>query len=77
MTVEARLFSLESARPIRLARVLTLTVETLGEQAKAARWLQTANRALDGKAPLEMLDTDAGVLAVETILGRISYGVYS
>jgi putative toxin-antitoxin system antitoxin component (TIGR02293 family) len=67
----------ESDRTVRLARILALATETLGDIAKASRWLQTPNRALDGQAPFHLLDTDAGVQSVETILGRIAYGVYS
>jgi putative toxin-antitoxin system antitoxin component (TIGR02293 family) len=44
---------------------------------KASRWLQTPNRALEGELPFNLLDTDAGVQSVETVLGRIAFGVYS
>jgi uncharacterized protein (DUF2384 family) len=30
---------------------------------------------LGGQAPLDLLDTDAGARAVETLLGRIAYGI--
>jgi len=62
---------------VRIARVLAQADETLGNRANAARWLQTPNRALEDKPPFELLDTDEGVRAVETVLGRIDYGVYS
>ena len=39
--------------------------------------LRTPNRALGGERPLDQLDTDIGARAVEDILGRIAYGVYS
>lgn len=67
----------ESDRTIRLARVLATAKETLGSMEKASRWLQTSNRVLGGRTPFELLDTDAGVKSVETVLGRIAYGVYS
>ncbi len=73
----SRLTADESDRMVRLARVLALANETLGDRAKASRWLQTPNRVLDGNTPFELLDTDAGVQSVETVLGRIAYGVYS
>jgi putative toxin-antitoxin system antitoxin component (TIGR02293 family) len=72
-----RLTPTESDRTVRFARVLALAVDTLGDLSKASRWLQTENRALQGRTPFELLDTDAGVQAVETVLGRIAYGVYS
>lgn len=67
----------ESDRMVRLARVLAFANETLGDRAKVSHWLQTPNAALDGKRPFDLLDTDAGVRSVETVLGRIAYGVYS
>ncbi len=73
----SRLTADESDRMVRLARVLALANETLGDRAKASRWLQTPNRVLDGNTPFELLDTDAGVQSVETVLGRIAYGIYS
>jgi putative toxin-antitoxin system antitoxin component (TIGR02293 family) len=77
IAVNALLTAEESDRMVRLARVLALAKETLGDMEKAARWLQTANRALEGDRPFDRLDTDAGVRSVEQILGRIAYGVYS
>jgi putative toxin-antitoxin system antitoxin component (TIGR02293 family) len=76
-TANERLTAEESDRAVRLARVLALAKETLGDREKAGRWLQTPNRALDGERPFDRLDTDAGVRSVEQILGRIAYGVYS
>lgn len=73
----ARLTAAESDRTLRFARVLAFAVDVLGDAANASRWLQTENRALLGSAPLELLDTDAGVQTVETLLGRIAYGLYS
>ncbi len=72
-----RLTPEESDRMVRLARILALAKETLGDMEKAGRWLQTPNRALDGDRPFDRLDTDMGVRAVEQVLGRIEYGLYS
>jgi putative toxin-antitoxin system antitoxin component (TIGR02293 family) len=73
----SKLTAEESDRTVRLARVLANVKDTLGTMDKASRWLQAPNRALHGEAPFDLLDTDAGVQAVETVLGRIAYGVYS
>jgi putative toxin-antitoxin system antitoxin component (TIGR02293 family) len=72
-----RLTPAESDRTVRLAQVFTTAAETLGSEEKAAAWLKTPNRALDGGRPLDQLDTDPGVREVESVLGRIAYGVYS
>ncbi len=67
----------ESDRLARLARLLVRAEEALGDDEKARRWLSRPNRALGGHAPLTLLDSDAGALAVERVLGRIEHGVYS
>jgi putative toxin-antitoxin system antitoxin component (TIGR02293 family) len=77
IAVNALLTAEESDRMVRLARVLALAKETLGDMEKAGRWLQTSNRALEGDRPFDRLDTDTGVRSVEQVLGRIAYGVYS
>jgi putative toxin-antitoxin system antitoxin component (TIGR02293 family) len=76
-TSNGRLTAAESDRVVRLARVLALAKETLGNMERASRWLQTANRALEGDRPIDRLDTDIGVRSVEQVLGRIEYGLYS
>jgi putative toxin-antitoxin system antitoxin component (TIGR02293 family) len=73
----SRLTAEESDRVVRFARVLATAKETLGTMDKAARWLQAPNRALENEAPFDLLDTDTGVQSVESVLGRIAYGVYS
>jgi hypothetical protein len=73
----SRLTAAESDRTVRLARVYAGAVEMIGDEEKAAEWLQTPNRALGGERPLDQLDTDVGSRTVEDILGRIAYGVYS
>ncbi len=74
---DATLTAEESDRAIRLARVVSFASEMIGNPGKAARWLQTPNRALEGHRPFDLLDTDTGVEAVRDVLGRIAYGVYS
>lgn len=73
----SRLTSAESDRTMRFARVYAVAIEMIGDQNKAGEWLRTPNRALGGERPLDQLDTDLGARAVEDILGRIAYGVYS
>jgi putative toxin-antitoxin system antitoxin component (TIGR02293 family) len=73
----SRLTAAESDRAVRLAQVFSNAIETLGDEEKAAAWLKTPNRALRGTRPLDQLDTDPGVREVETVLGRIAYGIYS
>jgi putative toxin-antitoxin system antitoxin component (TIGR02293 family) len=72
---EGRLSGEESDRLLRLARVASLAMETLGTPAKAARWLKKPNRALDNQTPLSMMDNDIGVRQVESLLDHIEYGL--
>lgn len=67
----------ESDRLARLARLVVRAEEALGDAEKARHWLTQPNRALGGQRPLTLLDSDAGALAVERVLGRIEHGVYS
>jgi putative toxin-antitoxin system antitoxin component (TIGR02293 family) len=77
MSSDSRLTPVESDRTVRLAQVYVTAVETLGDGERAAEWLKTPNRALRGGCPLDQLDTDPGVREVESVLGRIAYGIYS
>jgi putative toxin-antitoxin system antitoxin component (TIGR02293 family) len=65
----------QSDRLVRVARVLAAAEETFGNQEKAGAWLRRPTRALGGEAPLNLLDTDGGTREVETLLGRIGYGI--
>jgi len=74
---DERLSAEESDRMVRLARVVAMATDTFGTIKKASLWLQTPNRVLGGETPLSLLDTDSGVRSVETVLGRIEWGLYS
>jgi putative toxin-antitoxin system antitoxin component (TIGR02293 family) len=74
---EKRLRGDESDRVARLARIVAHAEEVLGDRKKAATWLCHANRALGGRKPIDLLDTDLGVRHVEAVLGRVAHGVYS
>lgn len=69
-----RLARFESDRLYRMARLLALARETLGDSARAGRWLKRSNRALGGVAPIATIDTELGARQVENILGRVGYG---
>jgi putative toxin-antitoxin system antitoxin component (TIGR02293 family) len=69
-----RLARYESDRIYRLARIVAIANEYLGNHELAARWLKRPNRALGGIAPVEAIDTELGARQVENILGRIAYG---
>ena len=64
----------ESDRLYRLARIVALANQNLGNRERALRWLKRSNRALGGVAPIAAVDTEIGARQVENVLGRIAYG---
>ncbi len=69
-----RMASADSDRVYRLASVLALAEQAIGDRKKAQRWLRQTNQALGSQTPLHALDTEIGVHRVEQLLGRIAYG---
>lgn len=69
-----RLARFESDRLYRLARIIALAQQSLGDRRSAARWLKRSNRALGGVSPISAIDTELGARQVEHVLGRIAYG---
>jgi putative toxin-antitoxin system antitoxin component (TIGR02293 family) len=61
----------------RLVRVVMKARETFEKDSVADEFLRLPNPALGGQVPIEMARSDLGAREVETILGRIAYGVYS
>jgi len=74
---KGRLLPQESERVYRLAKVLALAESVLGTKEKARHWLNTPNRALSSATPFSLLETEAGVDEVTSVLGRIEHGVFS
>ena len=70
-----RLGPVASDRLARVNRILSLAMHVLGEKEKAARWLTSESRALDGEVPLHLLDTDIGTQRVEQELRQIEFGM--
>lgn len=74
---EGRLSTDESAKVVRVARVLHRATIVFGTQPKALVWLKAANRSLGSVSPLSLLDTDLGAESVLDTLGRIEHGVFA
>lgn len=64
----------ESDRAVRIARITSLAEEAFGDDAKASRWLRKAKARFEGRAPLELLRTEAGARLVEEMLLQLDYG---
>ena len=74
---EGMLTSEESAKLVRLARVVGRAREVFENLDAALNWLKSPNAALSGAAPLTWLDTDIGAESVLDTLGRIEHGVFA
>lgn len=74
---EGQLHSDESAKLIRLARVVGRAHEVFEDLDAGLDWLKSRNAALSGATPLSLLDTDIGAEAVLDTLGRIEHGVFA
>jgi putative toxin-antitoxin system antitoxin component (TIGR02293 family) len=69
-----RLARYESDRLYRLARILAVAQQSLGNSELVPRWLKRPNRALGGTAPVAVIGTEHGARQVENVLGRIAFG---
>lgn len=74
---EGTLNSEESAKLVRLARVVGRARETFEDLDTALDWLKSPNAVLSGATPLSLLDTDIGAESVMDTLGRIEHGVFA
>lgn len=74
---EKRLHPDESDRVLRLARLFVLASRILESEENAATWFVQSNRALEGRTPLQLIDTETGAREVEEVLWRIAHGMFS
>lgn len=74
---EGTLNSEESAKLLRLARLVGRANQVFEDSAIALHWLKSSNSALAGKTPISLLDTEIGAERVLDTLGRIEHGVFA
>jgi putative toxin-antitoxin system antitoxin component (TIGR02293 family) len=67
----------QSSRTWKFAEILARTLEIFGSQDDAEDWLARPAMGLDGRRPIELLETAAGTEIVEEFLTRLEYGVYT
>ncbi len=67
----------ESAKFIRLARLVERAGTVFEDTDSALNWLQSPNASLGGITPLSLLDTDIGAESVLDTLGRIEHGIFA
>ncbi|HLF97717.1 MAG TPA: antitoxin Xre/MbcA/ParS toxin-binding domain-containing protein [Methylococcaceae bacterium] len=74
---EGSMSSEESAKLVRLARVVHRAEEVFEGLDVALDWLKSPNAALSGQTPLNLVDTEMGAELVLDTLGRIEHGVFA
>lgn len=60
---------------LRLADVFELAADVCGSREAGARWMLTPHEELAYKAPVMMIESDHGWLAVRAILRRARHGI--
>lgn len=66
-----------SERIIGLAEIYSYGFEVFEDKAQFNSWINSPNKALAGKTPYDLLDSQFGREELMSIIGRIEYGVYS
>lgn len=71
----AALDAVASDRLYRAMKIFHLALDVFEDRPNAVRWLQREQPGLGGRTPLDLLDTEPGAHAVETLLGQLEHGV--
>lgn len=66
-----------SERIVGLADIYSYGYEVFEDPNRFNQWMQRPNRALNGQAPYDLLESQFGREEVKNVIGRIDYGVYS
>lgn len=66
-----------SERIIGLAEIYSYGFEVFEGKEPFNSWINSPNKALAGKTPYDLLDSQFGREELMSIIGRIEYGVYS
>jgi len=65
----------ESDKAVRVARIAAMAERAFGERERSWRWLRKPKARFGGKAPMDMLATEAGGRLVEEAIMQIDYGM--
>jgi putative toxin-antitoxin system antitoxin component (TIGR02293 family) len=69
-----RLSAQESEKMLRVGQIFDEAEEVFGSAEEAKTWINSGQRGLGGRKPLELLDTDVGAGTVRDLLSAIKYG---
>lgn len=65
-----------SSQLVLFALLLTRAEDVFGGREAALDWMRTEQMSLDGRRPIDLLDTFIGAALVDRVLRQIDYGVY-
>ena len=65
---------ISATAPACLAQVVALAEEVFEDKAVAASWMTKANKALGGKTPVSLCETEIGAHQVLRVLRAIEWG---
>jgi len=75
---QGKLSHSESERLLRLSIVYENALELFEGDAVATRqWLDSPQKALGGKSPLTLAESELGAREVEDLIGRLEHGVFT
>ena len=67
----------EYHRALRIRSVMSQAVAVLGSKRAAERWLTNPTLGLDGRKPIDLLQSTEGTELVKILLTRMDYDVYA
>ena len=70
----ARIDAAATERVYRMGTVTRMAIGVFEDQAAAIDWMRQPNRAFDDTAPLDLMDTEPGAVAVRQVLNAIATG---
>lgn len=71
---EAKIDAAATERVYRMGTVTRMAIDVLEDEGAAIQWMRQPNRALGDIAPLELMDTEPGAVAVRQVLNAIATG---
>jgi len=71
---KVRLSPENTEKLVRVARIQALGRTLFSTDAAVAEWLSSPAPALDGTKPIDLLDTETGARAIESVLHGLAYG---
>jgi putative toxin-antitoxin system antitoxin component (TIGR02293 family) len=75
---QGRLTHNESERLWRMAMIFEQAVRLFeGDVAAAGRWLESPSKALGGATPFAASGTEVGAREVESLIGRLEFGIFA